>query len=67
MKNFLRLVLLLTLISSIQTFSQDDWHYTQQLYFPEADSDYVRPYLCTLADDGNLFVISAKVTDAVCS
>lgn len=63
MKKNLRFFLLLILISSIQIFSQEDWHYTQQLYFPEADSDYVRPFLCKLMEDGKLIVISAKVTD----
>ena len=63
MKSFLRLVLL-TLIFTSLMYSQNDWHYTQRLYFPPADSDIVRPFLSTLAEDGTLWVISSRIQDA---
>jgi len=63
MKSFLRLFLIsIFFISSI--YSQNPWKYTQQLYFPPADSDIVRPFLSTLADDGTLWVISSRIQDA---
>ncbi len=63
MKNFLQLTFF-TLLFSSTIFSQNPWQYTQQLYFPPADSDYVRPFLSTVADDGTLWVISSRIQDA---
>jgi hypothetical protein len=63
MKNFVLFNLLLLLFSSAQIFSQNDWQYTQRLYFPESDTAVIRPYLSTLTEDGKLFVISSRITD----
>jgi hypothetical protein len=63
MKMFIRLLFILPFIFSTQLYSQAEWKYTQQLHFPEADIDVVRPYLCALADDGKLYVISSRITD----
>lgn len=63
MKNHLRLMLVSLLFIST-AYTQNPWHYTQQLYFPPADSDIVRPFLSTIADDGTLWVISSRVQDA---
>jgi hypothetical protein len=50
-------------ITSFNVFSQNDWQYVNQLYFPPADSDIVRPYLCSLAEDGTLWVLSTRIQD----
>jgi hypothetical protein len=63
MKNFLRFGVLILIALSSNIFSQDDWQYTQRLYFPESDTAVIRPYLSTLTDDGRLFVISSRITD----
>ncbi len=63
MKNHLRLMLVSLLFIST-AYTQNPWHYTQQLYFPPADSDIVRPFLSTLAEDGTLWVISSRIQDA---
>jgi hypothetical protein len=63
MKNLLRFVFSLLIISQASVFSQNDWQYTQKLYFPASDTAVVRPYLCTLTEDGKLFVISSRITD----
>jgi len=62
MKNFLQFVILSLLFTSI-IYSQNPWQYTQQLYFPPADSDFVRPFLSAVADDGTLWVISSRIQD----
>jgi len=63
MKNFLQLTIIALLFSST-VFSQNPWQYSQRLYFPPADSNVVRPFLSTLAEDGTLWVISSRVQDA---
>ncbi len=39
------------------------WSYVGRIVFPVADSIAARPYLCTLDQNGRLYVISAKVDD----
>ena len=63
MKSILQFSMLFLLLSNV-LYSQNPWEYSQQLYFPAADSDYVRPFLSTVADDGTLWVISSRIQDA---
>ncbi len=63
MKSFLRFLIFSILLFSSQIFPQNDWLYTQQIYFPQADSNIVRPYLSTLATDGTLWLISSRILD----
>ncbi|MCS7052339.1 MAG: hypothetical protein NZM09_01255, partial [Ignavibacterium sp.] len=43
--------------------TQPKWYYTKRLYFPAADSNRVRPFLSTLDNNGNLWVISSRLLD----
>lgn len=40
------------------------WKYLGKIRFPPADSIAARPYLCTVNQNGRLYVISSSVTDA---
>lgn len=55
---------LFTLLLVTNLFSQNPWEYKQQLYFPPADSNTVRPFLSAVTDDGTLWVISSRIQDA---
>lgn len=56
---------ILATVFALTTFaSAQEWSYTQQLHFPEEDSNVVRPFLCDLDANGRLYVISSKATDA---
>ncbi len=63
MKYFLRFCLLILFSCSLQILAQNEWQYTQRLYFPPSDTSVIRPYLSTLTEDGKLFVISSRITD----
>ncbi len=64
MKIFLtNLSLLITILFQMNFAQTEQWRYTQRLYFPPEDSLVVRPYLCTLAEDGTLWVISSRLLD----
>ena len=63
MKSILQFSMVFLLLSNV-LYSQNPWEYSQQLYFPAADSDYVRPFLSAVADDGTLWVISSRIQDA---
>jgi len=43
--------------------AQNGWEFADSITFPEADRDQVRPYLSTVDADGNLWVISSRLTD----
>ncbi len=45
-------------------YAQNSWKYVGKITFPVQDSTAARPYLCTLNQNGRLYVISSKVTDA---
>jgi len=65
-KTILCLVLLVVvLIGALPgAFAQSNpWSFVGKISFPTADSIAARPYLCTLDQNGRLYVISAKVDD----
>ncbi len=43
--------------------SQPKWTYRYQINFPESDTAFVRPYLCSVDETGRLYVISSKIVD----
>ncbi|GJQ64560.1 MAG: hypothetical protein SCALA702_36130 [Melioribacteraceae bacterium] len=56
------LPLLIVLISGGTLFGQADWKYKGEVKFPDADTAYVQPYLCTVDSEGKLYVASSTVT-----
>ncbi|MCX8056339.1 MAG: T9SS type A sorting domain-containing protein [Ignavibacteria bacterium] len=57
--------LVLTLISLwvVIVFAQPKWTYRYQINFPPSDTAFVRPYLCSVDENGRLYVISSKIVD----
>lgn len=43
--------------------AQNGWEFADSIEFPEAHREQVRPYLSTVDADGNLWVISSRLTD----
>ncbi len=43
--------------------SQPKWTYRYTIHFPETDTAFVRPYLCSVDKAGRLYVISSKIVD----
>lgn len=60
MRTVLFAVLLLGLYAN-NTSAQ--WKYTKRISFPAADSSIVQPFLCTVDDNGRLYVISSRSTN----
>lgn len=61
----MKIVLLLLLISSVFSIAQQpSWKYVGEVKFPDSDSSFVQPYLCTVDEQGRLWVISSKATNA---
>lgn len=60
MKKFLLLLTIIFISGSL--YAQNPWSYTYKISFPVEDSVAAQPYLCTLDDDGRLWVISSKAT-----
>ncbi len=64
MRMLYKVFLPLILISTISLFSQNErWVYKKTIVFPEADTAFVRPFLCAVDANGNLWVISSRATD----
>lgn len=64
MKHFVTTLGIILFLIIQSGFAQTErWIYSQRLYFPEADSNVVRPYLSTLDNSGNLWVISSRLLD----
>lgn len=60
----LRFALLLLLFASLQILqAQPKWTYRYTITFPETDTAFVRPYLCSVDETGRLYVISSKIVD----
>lgn len=57
------LLFALSLIISFQIYAQPKWTYRYRIDFPDSDTAYVRPYLCSVNENGRLYVISSKITD----
>ncbi|MEJ5305391.1 MAG: T9SS type A sorting domain-containing protein [Ignavibacteria bacterium] len=58
---FTTLMILLFVISILQ--AQPKWTYRYTIHFPESDTAFVRPYLCSVDETGRLYVISSKIVD----
>lgn len=52
-----------SLIISFQIYAQPKWTYRYRIDFPDSDTAYVRPFLCSVNENGRLYVISSKITD----
>lgn len=63
MKNLIRIIMTVLLISSAG-YSQAVWNYVDQINFPDTDTAFAKPYLCTVDANGRLYVISSKLTKA---
>jgi len=62
---FLFLIVLAALFVCSAAFAQaNPWSFAGKISFPKADSIAARPFLCTLDQNGRLYVISSKVDDA---
>lgn len=62
-RNFIFLAFTLILILS-NLNAQPKWTYRYQIKFPDSDTAFVRPYLCSVDEGGRLYVISSKIVDA---
>lgn len=47
----------------VNLFSQPKWTYRYTIKFPDSDTAFVRPYLCSVDESGRLYVISSKLVD----
>lgn len=47
----------------VNLIAQPKWTYRYQINFPESDTAFVRPYLCSVDERGRLYVISSKIVD----
>ena len=64
MRRFIALIALLSATFCLSsTLAQNQWRYVKEIKFPAADTQYVRPYLCTTTSTGRLYVISSNLTD----
>ncbi len=61
MRNYYLMIFLFGL--SLSLISQPKWTYRYAIQFPESDTAYVRPYLCSVDASGRLYVISSKIVD----
>ncbi|MGE5679795.1 MAG: T9SS type A sorting domain-containing protein [Bacillota bacterium] len=53
------IILMMTALSGIM---KAQWIYKAKIQFPKADTAYVQPFLCTVDDNGKLYVISSRST-----
>jgi hypothetical protein len=59
-----KLMILAILFFMLQNLlSQPKWTYRYTIHFPETDTAFVRPYLCSVDKAGRLYVISSKIVD----
>lgn len=59
-----KILVVLSLISILNILlAQPRWTYRYQINFPESDTAFVRPYLCSVDENGRLYVISSKIVD----
>jgi hypothetical protein len=59
-----KLFMISIFLFSANLFAQsEDWVYEQKITFPEEDTAYAQPYLCTIDSEGRLYVASSKVTN----
>ncbi|MFH0734799.1 MAG: T9SS type A sorting domain-containing protein [bacterium] len=66
MKLTLRMQLLMfyLCVFTISFAQTKEWIYVGEVKFPQADSNYVNPYLCSMDSQDRLYVISSKVTSS---
>lgn len=60
-RTFLFALLVVGLV--VNLFSQPKWTYRYTIKFPDSDTAFVRPYLCSVDESGRLYVISSKIVD----
>ncbi len=66
MKRFLLPLFFTFMMIPSGIFGQDyEWKYVQEISFPAADTGKVQPYLCTVDDNGRLYVISSRATSSI--
>jgi len=68
MKTFLRyfpaIIFMALAVMTSNTSAQLAWKYVGEVKFPAADSNIVQPHLIAVSDNGRLYAISTKVTNA---
>lgn len=57
-KNTVLMAVLFVLASSLNAFGQ--WKYDRQINFPASEAQYAAPFLCTVAENGKLYLASSK-------
>lgn len=66
MKNTLLMILTAVVLIPSYLFSQDyEWKYVKEIGFPAVDTGKVQPYLCTVDDNGRLYIISSRATSSI--
>jgi hypothetical protein len=65
MKNIVTAIIMIVILTIVFVpgAQSAEWKYTGQIKFPVADSVAAKPYLCTVDQNGRLYVISSKVDD----
>ncbi len=56
------LLLIIATFSPLQAQLVPEWKFVGEISFPAEDTLYVTPYLCTVDDNGRLYVISSRAT-----
>ncbi|MGE5402145.1 MAG: T9SS type A sorting domain-containing protein [Ignavibacteriales bacterium] len=60
----MRTVLLVFLLTAVYTVNLNaQWKYTKKITFPGTDTSFVQPFLCTVDDNGRLYVVSSRSTN----
>jgi hypothetical protein len=57
------IIIVLLTLGAVSGTRAADWKYSGTIKFPTADSIAAKPYLCTVDQNGRLYVISSKVDD----
>ncbi len=62
MSKYISLILFMVFLI-VNLIAQPKWTYRYQINFPDSDTAFVRPYLCSVDERGRLYVISSKIVD----
>jgi hypothetical protein len=63
MKKIFSLILFITIFGLSISIAQEQWNYVGKMTFPSSDTSFVRPFLCHVDMNGNLWVTSSRSTD----
>ncbi|MGE5621316.1 MAG: T9SS type A sorting domain-containing protein [archaeon] len=63
MKKMRTVVFVILLLAVYAGNLSAQWKYSKKISFPAADSSIVQPFLCTVDDNGRLYVISSRSTN----